>query len=255
MLKPDESLFDFSNAPGTYHFLLDIPPANRYFHISQAIRTKQQEEVIDLLKVKPARVVAVKSYSDLGPWDGIPTMVRHYRVARFLWKNYLPTAWIAGELFFAPLNYVSEQKVPTDKIFQVEPCDWGDVGYYAQHWKEWVEEVSLLTKRVTIPLKIERGLEGKFIILPISAQQRKKMEWLEIRMSASEEDLFSLVDREYLDRDIRSRILFATKVGENQIYRIPISSCLQWHYFPSEVYLSWSKASQKIQKISFIEGQ
>src|SRR5207244_1655523 len=36
-VEPDEPLFDFSNEPGIFSFLIDRPLATRYFHVSMAI--------------------------------------------------------------------------------------------------------------------------------------------------------------------------------------------------------------------------
>ena len=38
LLEPEDTVFDFSNAPGVVHYLLGLPPSTRYYHVSFAIR-------------------------------------------------------------------------------------------------------------------------------------------------------------------------------------------------------------------------
>ena len=80
-----EPIFDFTNQPGLYHFLLDRKPASRFFHVSMAIRPATQQEVIsDLKRTRPPLIVYRSDTGGLGGWDGIPSVVRHHEISRFV---------------------------------------------------------------------------------------------------------------------------------------------------------------------------
>ncbi|HET9155213.1 MAG TPA: hypothetical protein VFN91_01020, partial [Myxococcaceae bacterium] len=100
-LGPAEPIFDFTNQPGLYHFLLDLKPASRFFHVSMAIRPATQQLVIsDLERSRPRLVVYQSETGGLGPWDGIPSDVRHHEISRFILDHYRPFATVAGQTFF-----------------------------------------------------------------------------------------------------------------------------------------------------------
>ena len=54
LLAPGDSVFDFSNAPGVFHYLLDEQPSTRYYHVSYAIRRRTQSDLLDHLRANPA---------------------------------------------------------------------------------------------------------------------------------------------------------------------------------------------------------
>ncbi len=241
-LKPGETLFDFSNAPGTFHFLYQIPPASSYTHVSQAIRISQQDQVIAELKQKPPKLVAAYSYSDLGSWDGISAMVRHYKIARYLWGNFVPAMWIEGTFFFKPKGTTPQF---TEKVFEIEPCDWGYVPYYAQNWKEWVEDENSFSKHTEIKIEPQKGWDGYYSTFPLASYH-----WLKLEITPSSEDLFSIAQQSHQGKDLRSRIAFLVKPGKKQTLRVPISSCMQWYYFNSSLVMTWEKSGHLIHKFT-----
>ena len=59
LLDPGDTVFDFSNAPGLLHYLLDLPPSTRYYHVSFAIRGRSQSDLVRQLDAEPAGAVVV----------------------------------------------------------------------------------------------------------------------------------------------------------------------------------------------------
>ena len=98
-LKPEETIFDFSNNPALFHYLVERPQATRYFHVSMAIRERSQLDLIDELEESAPLVVFSSNAYGLPMWDGIPNQVRHYEVSEYLLEHYEPLLTVRGFLF------------------------------------------------------------------------------------------------------------------------------------------------------------
>jgi hypothetical protein len=124
-LGPHDALFDFSNNPALFHYLLGRKPATRYYHVSLAIRSKAQAELIDELEAaRPKLVVFSSSGIGLPVWDGISNQVRHYLVSDYLLDNYRPLTSQEGFVFMVR----KEARVGpgTNQLyFRTYPCGWG----------------------------------------------------------------------------------------------------------------------------------
>ena len=131
-LGPSEPIFDFTNQPGLYHFLLDLKPASRFFHVSMAIRPAAQEEVIsDLKRTHPPLVVYRSETGGLGEWDGVPNVVRHHEISRFVLDHYRPLAEVSGQTFFVERSRANVVSAPGRALdarqayLGGQRCDWG----------------------------------------------------------------------------------------------------------------------------------
>ncbi len=127
-LKPGDAVFDFSNTPGLFHYLLERPASNRYYHVSIAIRQRTQTDLIRLLeKDRPEVVVFTSSGIGGSPsvWDEISNQVRHYDVSEYLLDHYVPV----DESRSFVLMRRREAGIPArrDLYFRVPPCNWGHV--------------------------------------------------------------------------------------------------------------------------------
>jgi hypothetical protein len=138
-LGPTDTIFDFTNQPGLYHFLLDLKPASRFFHVSMAIRPQTQEQVIaDLMRALPRLVVYGSDTGGLVEWDGITNVVRHHEVSRFLLDHYLPLAKVSGQTFYLAKDRTkpSEQSPPgldaRRAYLGAQRCDWGYAPYHLE---------------------------------------------------------------------------------------------------------------------------
>ena len=93
----DATVFDFSNTPAAFYFLLDERSPTRYYHVSTAIRAESQDDLIDELEAaRPDFVVFDNAYGGIGAWDGIANAVRHYRVSAYVLAHYEPLLGIDG---------------------------------------------------------------------------------------------------------------------------------------------------------------
>jgi hypothetical protein len=131
-MAPEEPIFDFTNSPALYHFLLDLRPASKFFHVSMAIRRRGQEQLIqDLERTRPRLVVFESDGGGLGPWDGIPNVVRHYLVSKYLLDHYEPLAKVAGQTFYVSREQRSRLALRQPAVVSggeaptVPGCDWG----------------------------------------------------------------------------------------------------------------------------------
>jgi hypothetical protein len=94
---PDATVFDFSNTPAAFYFLLDEHSPTRYYHVSTAIRAESQDDLVDeLARARPDLVVFDNASGGLSSWDGISNAVRHYRVSSYLLDHYEPFIGVDG---------------------------------------------------------------------------------------------------------------------------------------------------------------
>ena len=100
-LGPDTRMFDFTNQPGVVHYLLGLESPTRYPHVSMAIRSTNQDDLIDELAGDPPELVLWWS-STLGipAWDEIINPVRHYDVSQWLLERYRPWFAVDGEVLY-----------------------------------------------------------------------------------------------------------------------------------------------------------
>jgi hypothetical protein len=136
---PEGAVFDFSNSPALFYYLLDRPSPTRYYHVSMAIRARTQDDLVkELARTRP-RLVVFSSYgTGLPSWDGISNQVRHYRVSRYLLDHYRPLSAWNGFVFmglegvrFPRASSVARRlegklKLETNDLYiRTQPCDWG----------------------------------------------------------------------------------------------------------------------------------
>jgi hypothetical protein len=136
-LDPQDAVFDFTNSPGLFHYLIDRQSPTRYLHVSLAIRSDTQDDLVqELAQNRPKIVVFSSSGTGLPSWDGIANQVRHYRVSDYLLSHYRPLFRWNGFVFwglrgidFPPASILAGRigdAVETKNLhFRGQPCDWG----------------------------------------------------------------------------------------------------------------------------------
>jgi hypothetical protein len=137
-LEPDDHIFDFSNNPLLFHYLIERRPITRYFHVDMAMRLHTQDDLIERLEERRPALVVFSSTMTFGlpVWDGVPNHVRHYDVSEYVLDRYRPLLSVHGFLFmarndtgfeFQPRLARELQELPaTDSLyFRTFPCDWG----------------------------------------------------------------------------------------------------------------------------------
>jgi hypothetical protein len=145
LLKPISarplSVFDFTNQPGLYYYFLGLKSPTRYFHVSMAIREKNQANLITELASTPPDVVVYDSLNGgLPSWDFLPNIVRHYDVSEWILRRYKPWLQIHGQTFLvrndldlpttsAALPPLSTPITPQPDIAESWPeCSWHQLG-------------------------------------------------------------------------------------------------------------------------------
>jgi hypothetical protein len=83
-------LFDFTNSPGYFYYLLGEDPPTSFFHVSMAIPEFTQETVIDQLEKSRPELVAFDAPFGLPGWDGPHNEVRHYTLSQYLLDGWTP---------------------------------------------------------------------------------------------------------------------------------------------------------------------
>lgn len=146
---PGEPVFDFTNSPGIVYYLLDRSPGTRFFHVSMAIPTAVQRDVIDDLERSRPRAVVYNSAPvgniaafGLPAWDGLSNSVRHRDIAEYLLDRYSPLVSVGGFLVMLrddlvasapPLPPLRSPPRTTDLYAQSGSCDWGTLPSFLEH--------------------------------------------------------------------------------------------------------------------------
>jgi len=245
-LGPDDKIFDFSNAPGLYYFLLDLRPATRFFTVSMAIRPAAQSLVIKELERDKPKLVIFQGESEIRSWDRIPNMVRHFRLSEYLLNNYHPLARIHSALV---MERNDDRPVPkfTDDVmkFGFEPCDWGYTpSFQAEHWKG-DEEVNVPYASFT---------KGDTFVTELSLKMPdwKSHRLLEIEFEKLEPDFFMLSDRALEHPLPLHMITFFSRKEGTMKYRIPVGSCMQWKGFEKDILQLVHKSPQTIRSVKLL---
>jgi hypothetical protein len=137
-LGPNGRLYDFSNTPLIFFYVMHRYPSIRYFHVSLTYSTELQGDVVRRLSEARPKLIVFDNDSDpfpaLSNWDGIPNMVRSYDIARWILDHYKPLLWTHGFTFYARRDQPPPSKVglhlstpPVTKgvPYSVQPCTWG----------------------------------------------------------------------------------------------------------------------------------
>ena len=125
-IEPGDAVFDFSNTPGLFHYLLDRPASNRYYHVSIAIRQRTQTDLVRLLDEDRPMVVVFTSAGIGGSasvWDKLSNQVRHYDVSEYLLDHYVPV--LDSHSFVLMRRREDGVRARPELYFRVPPCDWG----------------------------------------------------------------------------------------------------------------------------------
>jgi hypothetical protein len=227
--NPSGQIFDFTNQPAVFHYLLRYQPASRYYHVSMAIRRSSQRELLSELRDDPPTIVVTLARDGLPAWDEVPNYVRHYEVSDFLFDHYRPVIWAGGSLLLLrndlnlPAGWpagldLNERPVTEDLYFLGFPCDWR----YAPNFLE-VEPEPTEVGAVDLPIRAPSAT-GAMLDLPPGFQS---YDWLEIRTRGGlVSDEFILTDDPLAPgRAISFRAL--SRAGPR--YLVRVGSCPQWH--------------------------
>lgn len=277
-LSRDEKIFDFSNSPGLYFYLLDRRPSTRFFHISMAIRLPTQRVLIRELERDKPKLVVFHGKSDLGSWDGIPNMVRHFEVSRYLLTHYEPARKIGDSLvllrraesslsvrkptnlifdlqnpeatsvFQAPLQQLANGLNRSPLYFETEPCQWGYTPHFMRTWKDlkWGEGES-------VPFSQRREKDQFVVEFPLP-EDRFRYSAIEIEFEKLQRDKFYLLGPDREKNNQKNYITFHSLAENHAKYWIPVGSCSQWYGYSSDRLRMTHKAEQTITAIKFVRA-
>jgi len=136
-LGDEGRVFDFTNSPGLFGYLLDHRNATRYFHVSMAKPAAVQRDLVaELERESPELVVFASTSFGLPAWDHVPNAVRHYLVADHILDHYVPALAVQGYTFLRRADVaevpvedlaprLSAPPVTDDLLFRTQDCDWG----------------------------------------------------------------------------------------------------------------------------------
>ncbi len=97
----DQWLFDFTNSPGLFYYLLNIHPRTRFYNVQLAYTAAAQQTLVDQLRQYQPSVVAFNDQIVGFPsWDYISNDVREYLVSRYVLANYEPLTEVDSFAFF-----------------------------------------------------------------------------------------------------------------------------------------------------------
>ena len=133
-LEPGDRIFDFTNAPALFNYLMEREPSTRYIVVLVAHSEALQEDVVERLRESPPKLIAFDSLiNGLTSWDGVPNMARHYAVSQWILDNYRPLLATHQTTFYVrrdqpPLSQVGldleEEPVTNGVQFAGQPCTW-----------------------------------------------------------------------------------------------------------------------------------
>lgn len=225
--NPSGRIFDFTNQPAVFHYLLDYQPASRYYHVTMATRLRTQRDLLAELLEDPPEIAVFNATDGIPAWDEIPNTVRHYEISDFLLDRYRPVVFAAGNLLMLRKDLdpppawrssldLDARPITNDLYFRTFPCDWG----YAPNFLE-VDPPPAEAGAIELGLQPapESGLE---VDLPPGF---RAYDWLELRSrSPLQADAFLLTPGA-AGREIK----FRTQEGAGTRYLVQVGSCPQWH--------------------------
>jgi hypothetical protein len=251
VMRPGDTLYDFTNEPGLFYYLLDYTPPTRFYHVSMAIPKRAQQELIDELEQSdPDIVVYDATRFGLPSWDGVPNAVRHYDISEYLLDHYEPFVAFDGYTLFAKPG----RTIPRDRLvslplappsfenlaFPAHPCAWG----YAPNFFS-VEPAAGAQRTDPLVGAPVAGASSNAVryLLPPDAQRYR---WLELDSSRPfADDAFLLKDgNDPIDGDPARAITFQTLPRSGDRYRVMLSNCSQWRGFAGDSIVLTHDAEQ-----------
>jgi hypothetical protein len=138
-LGPNDRLFDFTNEPALFHFMIDRLPSTRYFLTAGLADTAElQSDLVNRLRNAKPKLIAYDAYlastAGLSSFDGVPTPVRSYLVSRWILDHYRPLLTSHGHSFYLrrdlPVKslralHLAEKPTTHGVPFLSQPCTWG----------------------------------------------------------------------------------------------------------------------------------
>ncbi|MGI8685941.1 MAG: hypothetical protein ACR2MO_12795 [Acidimicrobiales bacterium] len=237
VLSPGDQLFDMSNSPALFHYILRTEPATRYYHISMAIREPTQADLIAELRESKPKVVVLDGGYGLTNWDDIPNVVRHYDIAQYVLRGYRPLVWVRSHLLLlrddveapslATVGQEVTQPIATERLYEdFRPCDWG----YTPEFLEGQPSEKARRNAVSLAFTATAAGRGHDVAIAVPPGMRlAQFSRLEIETKEPlKDDTFSLSQP---PAGSRFPISFKTLADGDNRTSIQVGSCPQWYAY------------------------
>ena len=231
------AVFDFTNAPGLFDFLLAAPPASRFYDINLTItEAAQQQAVRDLEAVRPPLVV-FGGVTGLPRWDYLDNEVRDHIVSVYLLDHYRPLASVDGELVLlrdtvrhpAGLPRLVHPPVTTKLYDSGGACAFG---YIPDFLPAPAGTGAVAVALTEVPAPPHQGRVFRFVLPALPSRYR----YVEVTRSQS------AVAGSFVLSNLRARsrrdISWAVLAGRATT-AIESGACLQWHGFSNTLFLRY----------------
>jgi hypothetical protein len=232
-LRPGDRVFDFTNQPALYHYLLDYSQVPPNYQVSTTMSESAQEDLVaQVRRDHPLFVIWFSFNNGLPMWDNVDNMVRHYTVSQYVLDNYRPFALVGGQVLYVLKSvavpppqsvHVSLHHPPITSGLEFLPenkCDWG----YAPDFLS----VRPAGDRVRPGAQLAQG-SGASSTMTVAAPRNRSwsdFQWLEVQFGQRPpRDAFTISDSSEPGHEITFRV---TGRGPGTIW-IPVGSCAQWH--------------------------
>jgi hypothetical protein len=170
-LDPNDRLFDFTNAPTYYYYLMDRNPSTRYIVVLIAHSERLQADVIKRLREAAPKLIIFDATAGPGfsNWDGIPNMVRHYDVSRWILDHYRPLLATHFTTIYArrdmpppsPLGLrLSERPITRGVDFRGQPCTWGYTPNFLERARDPSSAARPVNARIIGPPQPQISVDG-----------------------------------------------------------------------------------------------
>ena len=256
-LGPRDRLLDFTNEPALFHYLIDRDPSTRWFTAALTLTEELQDDQVRRLRRERPKLVVfdATSIAGLSNWDGIPTMVRDYRISSWILDHYRPLVATRSHTIYArkdlptaaPESLDLGQTPSTDGVeFQSQRCDWGKAPSFLSGAVLPASDAGAAGARVR-PI----GTTQLHLVAPAGSSW-DEFRWLELQAPAD-----GFADAELVLSDRRHHqspgreITFQTLSSSPLRFVVPVSSCPQWRGYRGPLYLS-SDRPQDISAVRLI---
>ncbi len=232
-LKPGQEIYDFSNQPGLYFYILDYRPASRHFFAGEDFSQATQDETIADLKANRPEFVVM--YGDapgaLPSWDGVTNSVRDYDISQYLLDHYRPFAEIDGQIIYVedsstvtiPASVQSgfgSRLSTTDLPFEYPTCAWGYVPEFLS--------VQPPSGESGVVVGGTGAPSETWTLTQPPGQTWSDYHWIQLTIAAGAPGAsFTLYDQQVNGE--AHDVTFQTLAGAQATYRFPIGACTQWH--------------------------
>jgi hypothetical protein len=255
-LKPGANIYDFSNQPGLYFYILDYRPASRHFFTGTDYSEASQDETIADLEVNHPEFVIMfgSAFGALPSWDGLSNAVRDYAISQYVLGHYRPFADVDGQIIY--IQDKTTVSIPawlrselgsaltlTDLPFQYPTCSWGNTPAFLDVQPP-LGDTSVTVGGGTNPS------QGWTLTEP-SGHSWAEYHWIQLTIApGSLGAAYTLDDQEVAGES--HDITFQTLPLGQTLVRFPIGACTQWWgYSLPTLHLS-SSASVTISQVKLL---